>query len=282
MDSIVFLDRPLNIAHRGASSLAPENTLSAARKALEVGADMWELDVQMTADGELIIIHDSTLNRTSNVEEVFPHRRSWQVHEFTHDEIRQLDFGSWFIEQDPFGQIAGGMVTEGEVGSYIREPAPTLEQALYFTLKHNWLVNVEIKDLSEKPGDSQIVDKVITLVEELNMVDMVLVSSFNHSYLAQIGAVYPQVATGVLDTKPHPRPASLLRKLKARTYHPRRSFIRLKDITKLKGLGFGVNVRTINDRKTMERLVKAGVSGIFTDVPQVLTSVLTNNQENKT
>ena len=272
----------LNIAHRGAGSLAPENTIAAARKALEVGADMWELDVQMTADGKLIVIHDSTLNRTSNVEEVFPHRGSWQVHEFTLDEIRQLDFGSWFAEQDPFGQIAAGIVTEDEVKSYIQEPAPTLEQALHFTSEHNWLVNVEIKDLSDRPGDSQIVNKVVTLLEELNMVDMVLVSSFNHSYLAQIGAVYPQVATGVLHTKPHPRPASLLRKLKARTYHPRKSFIRLKDIARLKSLGFGVNVRTINDRKTMERLVKAGVSGIFTDVPQVLTSVLTNNRQNKT
>ena len=282
MDSIMSLDRPLNIAHRGASSLAPENTLSAARKALEVGADMWELDVQMTADGELVIIHDSTLNRTSNVEEVFPYRRSWQVHEFTLDEIRQLDFGTWFIEQDPFDQIAAGIVAEGEVERYIREPAPTLEQALCFTLKHNWLVNIEIKDLSKKPGDNQIVDKVINLVEDLNMVDIVLVSSFNHNYLAQIAAAYPQVSTGVLDTKPHPRPASLLRKLKARSYHPRRRFIRLKDIARLKRLGFAVNVRTINDRKTMERLVKAGVSGIFTDLPQVLTSVLTNNQENET
>jgi len=84
-----MVDRILNIAHRGASSLAPENTLSAARKGLEAGADMWELDVQLTADGELIVIHDSTLKRTSNVEDVFPHRRPWQVHEFTLDEIRK-------------------------------------------------------------------------------------------------------------------------------------------------------------------------------------------------
>ena len=275
------MDRVLNIAHRGAGSLSPENTLSAARKALAVGADMWELDVQLTADGELIIIHDSTLKRTSNVEDLFPNRRPWQVHDFTLDEIRKLDFGSWFLERDPFGQIAAGVVTKEDIESYVGEPAPTLEQALLFTREHNWLVNVEIKDLSTRPGNSLIVHRVISLVEKLNMVDTVLVSSFNHDYLAQIAASYPHVATGVLDTKPHPRPATLLRRLGARTYHPRRAFIPLPDIPKLKRQGFGVNLRTINDRKTMERLVRAGVSGIFTDFPQVLASVLSGYEAAK-
>lgn len=274
---MIVMDRVLNIAHRGASSLAPENTLSAARKGLAVGADMWELDVQLTADGELIVIHDSTLKRTSNVEDLFPHRRPWQVHEFTLDEIRKLDFGTWFMEQDPFGQIAAAVVTKEDLESYAGEPAPTLEEALSFTQKHNWRVNVEIKDLSKRPGDNLIVDRVIALVEKLNMVHTVLVSSFNHNYLAQIAASYPHVVTGVLDTKHHLRPASLLRRLGARAYHPRRIFARSADIAELKRQGFGVNVRTINDRKTMERLVQAGVSGIFTDFPQVLTSVLTSH-----
>ena len=242
---------------------------------------MWELDVQLTADHELVVIHDSTLKRTSNVVDLFPHRRPWQVHEFTLADMRKLDFGSWFIEQDPFGQIAAEVVTEEELKNYVGEPAPTLEEALSFTKEQNWHVNIEIKDLSKRPGNSQIVDKVIALVEKLNMVNMVLVSSFNHQYLAQIAASYPHVLTGVLDTKPHVRPASLLRRLGARTYHPRKTFIRLADIEKLKRQGFGVNVRTINDEKTMERLVRAGVSGIFTDFPQVLASVLTSYKKSE-
>ena len=281
MSSTFSMVKVLNIAHRGARSLAPENTLSAARKGLAVGADMWELDVQLTADHELVVIHDSTLKRTSNVVDLFPHRRPWQVHEFTLADMRKLDFGSWFIEQDPFGQIAAGVVTGEELKSYVGEPAPTLEQALLFTKEQNWHVNIEIKDLTQRPGNSQIVDKVIALVEKLNMVNMVLVSSFNHQYLAQIAASYPHVLTGVLDTKPHVRPASLLRRLGARTYHPRKTFIRLADIEKLKRQGFGVNVRTINDEKTMERLVRAGVSGIFTDFPQVLASVLTSYKKSE-
>lgn len=78
------------------SSPAPENTLAAARKGLEIGADMWELDVQLTADGALILMHDDTLECTSNIEEVYPDRWLWRVLDFTLAEIRQLDFGSWF------------------------------------------------------------------------------------------------------------------------------------------------------------------------------------------
>ncbi|MEM5790386.1 MAG: glycerophosphodiester phosphodiesterase family protein, partial [Syntrophobacteraceae bacterium] len=71
----------LNIAHRGARSLAPENTLAAARKALMLGAHMWELDVRLSRDGHLVVIHDATLDRTSNAAELFPDRAPWRVEE---------------------------------------------------------------------------------------------------------------------------------------------------------------------------------------------------------
>ena len=267
-------NRPLNIAHRGARSIAPENTLAAARMGLEVGADMWELDIQMTADGELIVIHDSTLKRTSNVREVFPSRKPWLVHEFTLDEIRLLDFGSWFTEQDPFGQIAAGMVAESDLASYVRQQAPTLGEALTFTLEHSWSVNLEIKDLGGNPDPDQVVKKILTLVQDLDMVDSVLISSYNQTYLAQVRKIHPHVATGVLVSKPHPHPESLLRQLGAQAYHPRLSGFRPTDIALLHRQGCRVNIWDVNDRKTMERLVRAGVDGIFTDFPQLLTSVL--------
>jgi len=267
-------NRPLNIAHRGARSLAPENTLAAARKALEVGADMWELDIQMTADGELIVIHDSTLKRTSNAREVFPSRKPWLVHEFTLDEIRLLDFGSWFTEQDPFGQIASGMAAESDLASYLQQQAPTLGEALTFTLEHGWSVNLEIKDLSGNPDSDQVVKKVLALVEDLDMVDSVLISSYNQNYLAQVREAHPHIATGVLVSKPHPHPETLLRQLGAQAYHPRLSAFRPADVALLHGQDWRVHIWTVNDRKTMQRLVRAGVDGIFTDFPQLLTSVL--------
>ncbi len=281
MDFTKNQNRPLNIAHRGARSLAPENTLAAARKGLEVGADMWELDIQMTADGELIVIHDNTLKRTSNVREVFPKRKPWLVHEFTLDEIRLLDFGSWFTQQDPFGQIAAGMVAESELSSYVQQQAPTLGEALTFTREHSWRVNLEIKDLSGNPDPDQVAKKVLALVEDLDMVDSVLISSYNQSYLAQIREAHPHVATAVLVSKPHPHPETLLRQLGAQAYHPRLSGFRSADIALLHRQGCRVHVWNVNDRKTMQTLVRAGVDGIFTDFPQLLTSVLSSYRRDK-
>ena len=106
--------KTLNIAHRGARSLAPENTLAAARKALEIGADLWELDVAMTSDGVPFIVHDDTLARTSNVKQLFPERQPFTNHLFSWDDVQKLDFGSWFVATDPFKQIAAGKVTQAE------------------------------------------------------------------------------------------------------------------------------------------------------------------------
>ncbi|MDH4138469.1 MAG: glycerophosphodiester phosphodiesterase family protein, partial [Anaerolineae bacterium] len=173
----------LNIAHRGARSLAPENTLAAARKALEAGADMWELDVSMTADGEPILMHDPFLERTCNAQERFPARRPWLVSEFTLAEVQTLDCGSWFNERDPFGQIRAGAVPEKDQRSYVGQRVPTLREALEFTHDHNWQVSVEIKDISHQLGDTAIVEKVVALIEKLDMVDRVLIFSFNPGYL---------------------------------------------------------------------------------------------------
>jgi glycerophosphoryl diester phosphodiesterase len=98
----------INVAHRGASAYAPEHTLSAYRLAVELGADFVEQDLAITKDGVLICIHDPTLERTTNVEELFPgrastvtwegktHQRAWFVNDFTLAEIKTLDAGSWF------------------------------------------------------------------------------------------------------------------------------------------------------------------------------------------
>jgi glycerophosphoryl diester phosphodiesterase len=264
----------LNIAHRGARSLAPENTLAAARKALEIGADMWELDVALSADGEIVVLHDDTLERTSNVAEIFPGRAPWRIHEFTLEEIRRLDFGSWFVQKDPFGQIAAGQVTPAELQSYTGEPAPTLRQALEITRQNNWSVNVEIKDVSRTPGDAIIVEKVAGLVKEMEMTNRVIISSFNHTYLQQSKQVAPEISTAALVSWPNFAPAHLLRRLGAQSYHPDANLILPGSIRRLRNAGFGVNIWTVNDQAVMRRLIKAGASGIITDFPQLLKKVL--------
>lgn len=268
----------LNIAHRGARSLAPENTLAAARKALEAGAHMWELDVTLTRDGEFILIHDDTLERTSNAREIFADREPWAVSSFTLQEIRQLDFGSWFIEQDPFGQVAAGNVSAADQRSYVGERAPTLREALEFTRDHGWRVNVEMKKLPESVEAPGYVEKIVRLVEELGMVEQVLVSSFEHSYLTRLKALNPDIGAGALvfarvgGTVQYLDSLGLSPGIDA--CHPMAGGISDEEIRTLRERGYGVNVWTVNDGDTMRALIEAGVTGIITDFPQVVTAIL--------
>ena len=94
------------IAHRGASAYAAENTLSAIRAAIGLGADMVEIDVQRSRDGQLVLVHDATLNRTTDVQRKFPRRAPWKVGDFTYAEMCRLDAGSWRSDRDSGERIA--------------------------------------------------------------------------------------------------------------------------------------------------------------------------------
>lgn len=262
--------KTLNIAHRGARSLAPENTLAAARKGLAIGADMWELDVAMSADGVPFLVHDDTLARTSNVKTVFPDRSPWANHLFTWAEIQQLDFGSWFVETDPFKQIAAGNVSQAEQASYRGEKAPSLREALDFTRAHDWRVNVEIKDLRGTAGDATVVEQVVALVDELGMAERVLISSFNHRYIERVKRANPAIATAALVERAVPDPPALLKRLAAQAYNPRNGQITPAEIGKVRDAGFDVYIWTVNDEATMKQLIAARASGLFTDFPQLL------------
>ncbi len=259
---------PLNIAHRGARSLAPENTLAAARKAFEIGADMWELDVAASADGQLFVLHDDTLERTSNAAQLYPDRRPWRAGDFTLAEIRRLDFGSWFNARDPFGQIAAGQVSEAEQRAFVGERAPTLREALSFTREHDWRVNVEIKDHSGFPADRVIVEQVAALVAELGMTERVLLSSFNHAYLARAKAANPRLSLAALVETPQADPAGLLRRLGVPAYNPDMALTRPEEVTRLREMGFQVYLWTVNEIEPMRAFARAGASGIITDFPQ--------------
>ena len=110
--------------------------------------------------------------------------------------------GSWFVDQDPFGQIASGAVSEEDQQSYVGEKIPMLEEALLFTREHNWQVNVEIKDSGKGPGRGIIVERVLYLIRKMDMTEQVLISSFNHNYLIRSKQMAPQVATGALVAMP--------------------------------------------------------------------------------
>ena len=262
------------IAHRGARSLAPENTLPAAIKAWEVGADGWELDVAMSLDGELVVLHDDTLERTSNAREVFPERRPWTVYDFSLAELRQLDFGTWFVKDDPFKQAAEGNISAAELEAFAGTPMPTLREALVFTKDKQWWVNIEIKDASGTHADATIVEKVVALVQELGMQEKVLISSFNFDYLRRVKAADPSLATGALTSKAIADPLALLGELNAQAYHPGMKAVQAEQVKLLRQAGYGVNVWTVNDEQEMRDLMAMGVTGIFSDFPQVLKEVV--------
>ena len=141
---------PVNIAHRGASAYAPEHTLAAYTLAIEMAADYVEQDLQLTRDGVLICMHDTTLNRTTNVAEVFPdratevemrgdRRRVWRVSDSTLEEIKRLDAGSWFGDEFagarvPTFQEAIDLV-KGKAGMYPETKAPEEYEALGLTME---------------------------------------------------------------------------------------------------------------------------------------------------
>lgn len=262
------------IAHRGARSLAPENSISAAKRAFENHADGWELDVAMSVDGELVVIHDDTLERTSNVKEVFSDRSPWSVYDFTMDDLKKLDVGTWFVESDPFEQIAKGNISDQYVGEYQGEPIPTLREALIYTKDNNWWVNIEIKDASGTFADAVIVSDVVKLVEELGMEDQVLISSFNFDYLKQVKANNQSLPTGVLVNKIVMDPLALMKELDAQAFHPGMKVTYEKQVSLLLKEGYAVNVWTVNEESDMQKLIEMGVTGIITDFPQRAIALL--------
>lgn len=260
----------LNIAHRGARSLAPENTLEAAQKALDLGADLWETDVTVTADEELILMHDLSLARTTDVERCFPDRAPWHVTDFTMDEISQLDTGTRFIETDPFGQVAAGMVTPGELVALMCERVPTLRQALSFTQQARWLVNLELKTIPPPLEDFPLVGQVLTLLDELAIEpDRVVISSFNHAWLHEVQRLRPdievQALVGDLTIGPEPE---------FQTYNADAMMVDEEQIRKTVDRGIAVNLYTVNAEEDMRRFIQAGATGLFTDFPQKLAELL--------
>lgn len=178
---------PVVVAHRGASGYAPENTLAAVDKAAALGIDWVENDVQRTRDGELVVLHDDSLARTTDVETVFPGRSPWRVKDFTAAEIARLDAGSWF---DP--AHAGARV-------------PTLEQFVHRVERHDQKLLLELKNPELYPGIEQETLKVLSnegWLDRAHLRDRLVVQSFSADSVRTVHELKPGVKTGFLGTPP--------------------------------------------------------------------------------
>lgn len=251
----------------------------AARKAYEVGADMWETDVQFTKNRHLVLIHDETLVRTTDVESVYPNRNSYAVRDFTLDQIKKLDAGSWFLDSDPFDQIDQGKVTQSEIDEMEGAKVPTLRDGLELTKLLNWRVNLEIKPVGSSAG--LIVKSVVGLVEEMDMEEDVVISSFDHSLVKIVSELNPEIATALLVEEPEPGILEEMRESGAETLNVAGSALEearaIENLRKVKAAGdkYTVNVYTVNEQDALKRLVRYPlVDGVFTDFPGRLTSIL--------
>lgn len=277
------------IAHRGAASLAPENTMAAIRKACEAGAHMFEIDVHLSADGVPVVIHDDTLERTTDIENYY---RAWgiqapvRVSSLPLSSLKILDAGTWWVKRDPFGTIASGAVSVDEARSYRGEPIPTLDEVLFFVDRAGVGVNVEIKQIPL--FYEGIAEKVIAAIHGMENRHLVLVSSFDNEICRRVKELDPAIAVGPLCSERIADPGRYVGDVVGgEAYHVGRNalgcsdgrpiaepLVNASDIASAHRQGVAVNVWTVNDRATMIRLIKAGVDGIITDFPQTLAEIL--------
>ena len=170
--------RPLIIAHRGASALAPENTFAAFQKAIDDGADGIEFDVRLAKDGVPVVFHDSTLNRTAKIE--------GRVSDFTSEELSKIDVGSWFNRAFP---KRGGE-------RFSAETVPTFEQLLIFLSDYKNLIYVELK--GNNAAIPALAETVCRLIGKANLLPNIIVKSFNLEGIRVVKETLPEVRTAAL------------------------------------------------------------------------------------
>jgi glycerophosphoryl diester phosphodiesterase len=256
------------IAHRGARSLAPENTLAAARKAHRLGADLWEADVAVTADDQLVLMHDDAMTRTTNVAELFPERVPAPFSTYSLAEIRSLDAGSWFERDDPFGQVAAGAVDTQELAGYADEKVPTLLEAFELTLELDWFLNLELKAQPSPKDDFDLVSAALKLADEVRIgADHLLFSSARLSWLKTLKQRRPefevQAILGLFPEDPMDFTDPFFD-----AFNPRHTRLTLEQMKRQVDLGQMLNPFTINDDEMIVCLMEIGVAGLITDFPQ--------------
>ncbi len=236
--------QPWVVAHRGASGHAPENTLAAFRRAVELGATFIETDLQLSRDSRLVAIHDDRLDRTTG--------GRGPVHDLTLAELRQLDAGSWFDLQ-----FAG-------------ERVPTVEEILTFARQFDVVCYLEIK----ATGTWGAEHAVVAAVREAGEAARVVVLSFDSSVLASVRRMDATVMTGYLFSQLSADAVERAVNVGARQLAPRGDLVTPELLAAARRADLQVVTWTINEPEHMRMLADAGVDGIMTDYPDRLVSVL--------
>ena len=260
-----FAKKHLIAAHRGWRAIRPENTLSAFEAA--VGhCDFIELDVQLSRDGEWIVCHDESLERTTDVEECFPGGlRPRRVIDYTLAELRRLDAGSWFGKRDPFGTLKSGEIRRREIETLPPQKLPILREVLDFAHEKQIPLNIEIKDMPTL-GDQEVALRFLETYETAAGLPPILVSSFNHRYLYRLHRQRPPFSLAALVEGCHPpRLLPYLQELGVEAYHVAEEIADSVPLDLLRGQGIACGVYTVNDPKRQSDLYRRGFRALFAD-----------------
>lgn len=232
-------------AHRGASHYAPENTMEAFALAIEQGADGIELDVQLTKDGQVVVIHDEKIDRVSN--------GKGAVRDYTLKELRQFSFHYKFPQ---FGKVR----------------IPTLTEVLALLRPEKTMLNIELK--TGVYWYPEIEQKVVDIVRESGMRQRVIYSSFNHYSVQRILELDPEAETAYLYSDVMLHVAAYAKETGVRGLHPAVFHVKMADFLKeYLDSGLAVRVWTVNAESDMRMLMEAGVDAIITNKPDAAVRI---------
>ena len=228
------------IAHRGWSGAYPENTMLAFTKAVENGADAIELDVHLSKDGEVMIIHDESLSRTTGID--------GYVWDFTRSELEGINAGK----------------TKGDSMGFT--PIPSLEEYLAAVKDSGIYTNIELKTAPVcYPG---IEEKTLDLISRFGMEDRIVFSSFNWLSVMRIRQLAPSFPVGLLFDGIKLRGiGEEMRRTGIECYHPSFSILDDQAVAELKAAGRRINVWTVNEEDGMRRCIEWGIDGLITNEP---------------
>lgn len=238
-------------AHRGYSGKYPENTMLAFKKAAETGCDGIELDVQLTSDGQVVIIHDEKIDRTTD--------GTGNVKDYTLEELKQFNAAaSWN-------------------GKYGFEPIPTLEEYFQWVKDTDLVTNIEIK--SGVYYYEELEEKTLALVRKYGLEKKIIFSSFLHSSITLLRKLAPEIPCGALvEYENLGNPGYYCEKFDFQYYHPGMKALTEEMVQSCKEHNIPLNVWTINDMGALEQLYEWGCEGVISNFPGVCRGWLDSKQ----
>ncbi|WP_343210394.1 glycerophosphodiester phosphodiesterase [Anaerolentibacter hominis] len=228
------------MAHRGYSAKYPENTMLAFEKALEAGADGIELDVHVTKDGELVIIHDESLDRTTD--------GTGTINTHTLAELKDLNAAANFTGVDYAG-------------------IPTLSEYLMWAKDKNIYTNIELKNNKTYYGGLE--ELAAGMVKRFGLTKKVIFSSFNHVSLSRLKKLLPEVPMGILCKKPLVNVGEYVKACGVDYLHPESTYMVERVIKNCRKHEVPINVWEVNNEEAMMRMLELGVDGLITDEPEL-------------